>query len=112
MREHGGPRRHVRARFRRPGRAASRDRGADSRRYYALAARKVSAAAVLKPWVTRVQIAQFALSFGLVAATCSGAFGRACAGYEAMLANVAFNAVLFVLFFGVLRAGRAKRKGS
>ena len=78
--------------------------------YYALAAARLPAAAALKPWVTRLQILQFASSFLLVLVAAARRDLRECAGAGALLANVAFNAILLVLFFGVLSASNAARK--
>ena len=65
-----------------------------------------------KAWVTRLQILQFSVSFLLLLVTLSGRYGAlsTCSGLNAMFGNVAFNAVLLLLFVGVLRAPRKKSK--
>ena len=77
--------------------------------YYARAALKLKT--WWKAWVTRVQILQFTISFVLLAITLSGRYGTlaTCSGTTALAMNAAFNAVLLVLFFGVLASGSPKR---
>ena len=64
-----------------------------------------------KAWVTRLQILQFSVSFLLLMVTLSGRYGDlgTCSGLKAMFGNVAFNAVLLLLFVGVLRAPRKSK---
>jgi hypothetical protein len=64
-----------------------------------------------KAWVTRLQILQFSVSFLLLCVTLSGRYGAlsTCSGLNAMFGNVAFNAVLLLLFVGVLRAPRKSK---
>ena len=64
-----------------------------------------------KAWVTRLQILQFSVSFLLLCVTLSGRYGElgTCSGVGAMFGNVAFNAVLLLLFVGVLRAPRKSK---
>ena len=64
-----------------------------------------------KAWVTRLQILQFSVSFLLLCVTLSGRYGElgTCSGVGAMFGNVAFNAILLLLFVGVLRAPRKSK---
>ena len=64
-----------------------------------------------KAWVTRLQILQFSVSFLLLCVTLSGRYGElgTCSGVAALGGNAAFNAVLLLLFVGVLRAPRKSK---
>jgi fatty acid elongase 3 len=64
-----------------------------------------------KAWVTRLQILQFSVSFVLLCVTLSGRYGElgTCSGVAALAGNAAFNAVLLLLFVGVLRAPRKSK---
>ena len=63
-----------------------------------------------KAWVTRLQILQFSVSFLLLLVTLSGRYGRNVYWFECDVWERAFNAVLLLLFVGVLRAPRKKSK--
>lgn len=65
-------------------------------------------------WVTRLQIVQFMTSFVLLSITVTKYLlpGRACAGVEALAFNTGFNAILLILFIGVLRSGHKHKRAA
>lgn len=65
-----------------------------------------------KKWITKLQILQFATSFGLLGKTLWMSFGQgaSCAGMKALLYNCIFNATLIIQFIDVDKQNKDKEK--